>query len=239
VKALVVAGTALVVAVAATVVLLLGRHPTGGPDAFAGAYPPTTPKPTPSPSATWQPTGTPAGPLPAFPGAGSKINGRISDPAAGVSYARFAPPWKRPGFLSGGHTTGQEINAKIKDYKHFWYVAVYVGPLDPKYDKPGPQRLRAAAELVGQEFVKELYLDGGDRKDLAGAPMTIDGHRAWVTAFRMTHPNSDRVEKGQTEVVVAVDAGRPRPAIVEVTVPSNQPSRLHDINQVVRSIQVL
>jgi hypothetical protein len=237
VKALVVAGTAFVVAVAATVIFVLGRH-SAEPDAFAGTYPATTPKPTQSPSVTWQPTRPPAGPLPSFPGAGSTINGRITDRTAGVSYARFGPPWKRPKFLSG-HTSAQEINSPKKDYKNFWYVAVYCGPLDPKYDRPGPQRLRAAAELVGQEFARELYSDGGDRKDLAGAPMTIDGHRAWVTAFRMTRPNSDRVEKGQTEVVVAVDAGRPRPAIVEVTVPSNQPAKLRDINQIVRSIQVL
>ena len=39
----------------------------------------------------------------------------------------------------------------------------------------------------------------------------------------MTHTTDlDRVEKSQTEVVVAVDTGRRLPAIVEITIPGNQ-----------------
>ena len=41
------------------------------------------------------------------------------------------------------------------------------------------------------------------------------------------------------EVVLAVDTGRLRPAIIEVTVPDNQNSRLPDINQVIRSVRVV
>jgi hypothetical protein len=56
----------------------------------------------------------------------------------------------------------------------------------------------------------------------------------------MTHTTTgDRVQKGQTEVVVAVDTGRRMPAIVEITIPSNQPNLLPDINHVVRSLHVV
>ncbi|GLY89822.1 hypothetical protein [Actinoallomurus iriomotensis] len=239
-KTLIAAAAAFVLVVAAAIVFLLNRHTDSGPDAFPGAYPLVTANPTGVPALTWRPTGTPAGPLPTFPGAGSRTAGTITDRQSGISYALLGSPWARlTSRLSVNHTSGEEVNSRRKDYKHFWYAAVYVGPLDPKLAVAGSQRLRAAAELTGKEFVDELYSDDGQRKDLAGAPMTVDHRNAWVTAFRMTHTASDRLQKGQTEVIVAVDTGRRMPAIVEITIPSNQPNLLPDINHVVRSLHVV
>ena len=240
-KPLIAAAAAFILAVAAAIVFLLNRHTGPGPDAFTGAYPLVTAAPTGVPALTWRPTGNPAGPLPVFPGTGSRVTGRITDRTIGVSYARFGPPWRQ---LTSGrsvdHSSGQEMDAKVKDYKHFWYAAVYAGPLDPKLDVAGPQRLRAAAELTGQDFVKSLYSADGSRKDLAGAPLSVDRHAGWITAFRMTHTTeSDRLLKSQTEVVVALDTGRREPAIVEITIPGNQPQLLPDINQLVRSLHVV
>ena len=237
-KPLIAAAAAFVLAAAAAIVFLLSRHTETGPDAFAGTYPLVTAAPTGVPALTWHPTGTPAGPLPAFPGTGSKVTGRAVNQIAGISYARLAPPWRTTARRTGA--SGMEINGKIKDYKHFWYASVSVEPLDPKLDVPGAQRLRAAAELTGQAFVKELYSNDGTRKDLAGAALTVDRHPGWVSAFRMTHTTDlDRVEKSQTEVVVAVDTGRRLPAIVEITIPGNQNRLLPDITHVVRSLRVV
>ncbi|MDN3358300.1 hypothetical protein [Actinomadura sp. DC4] len=239
-KSLIAAAAAFILAVAAAIVFLLNRHTETGPDAFTGAYPLVTAAPTGVPALTWRPSGAPAGPLPAFRGTGSPVTGRITDRGSGVSYARFGAPWRQlTSRLSGAHSSGQEVDSKVKDYKHFWYAAVYVGPLDPKLDVAGAQRLRAAAELTGQAFVKELYSDDGSRKDLAGAALSVDRHAGWVTAFRMTHSGADRVEKGQTEVVVALDTGRREPTIIEITIPSNQPRLLPDINRLVRSLHVV
>jgi hypothetical protein len=241
VKPLIAAAAAFVLVAAAAIVFLLNRHTDDGPDVFAGAYPLVTAAPTGVPALVWRPTGTPAGPLPTFPGAGSRVAGTIVDRQSGISYPLLGSPWKRlTSRLSADHTSGQEVNSRLKDYKHFWYAAVYVGPLDPKLDVAGPQRLRAAAELTGQDFVKTLYSDDGSRKELAGAPMTVDRRNAWVTAFRMTHTqDTGRVEKSQTEVVVAVDTGRREPAIVEITVPGNQSRLLPDVNHVVRALHVV
>lgn len=240
-KPLIAAVAAFVITGAAAVVFLLNHHAKTGPDAFAGEYPLVTAAPTGIPALSWRPTGAPAGPLPVFPGAGSRMSGRIIDRTTGISYARLGTPWHQlKARLSAEHSSGQEVDGKIKDYKHSWYAAVYVGPLDPKLAVAGPQRLRAAAELTGQEFVKSLYMGGGRRKDLAGAALTVDHRPGWVTAFRMTHTtDTDRVEKGQTEVVVAVDTGRRMPAVVEITIPSNKPQLLPDINHMVRSLHVV
>jgi hypothetical protein len=241
VKPLIAAAAAFVLAAAAAIVFLLNRHTDAGPDAFADAYPLVTAAPTGVPALTWRPTGTPAGPLPVFPGAGSGMAGRITDRTSGISYARLRAPWRQlTSRLSAEHSSGQEVDSKVKDYKHFWYAAVYVGPLDPKLVVAGPQRLRAAAELIGQDFVRTLYSSDGRRKDLAGAALTVDRHAGWITAFRMTHtPDTGRLQKSQTEVVVALDTGRREPAIVEITIPGNQPRLLPDINRVVRSLRVV
>jgi hypothetical protein len=240
VKPLIAAAAAFVLAAAAAIVFLLNRHTETGPDAFAGTYPLVTAAPTGVPALTWRPTGAPAGPLPVFPGAGSKVTGRAVNRTAGLSYARLSPPWRPTARRTGDPSSGLEINSRIKDYKHFWYASVSVEPLDPKLDVPGAQRLRAAAELTGQAFVKGLYSSDGTRKDLAGGALTVDRHPGWVTAFRMTHTTDlDRVEKSQTEVVVAVDTGRRLPAIVEITIPGNQNRLLPDITHVVRSLRVV
>jgi hypothetical protein len=240
VKSLIVAAAAVVLAAAAAIVLVLSRHTESGPDAFAGTYPLVTAAPTGVPALTWRPTRAPAGPLPVFRGPGSRIVGRTVNRKAGLSHARLGPPWRTAAARAGGVSTGPEINAKIKDYAHFWYASINVAPLDPKFAVRGAQRLRAAAELTGDAFVKELYSDDGSRTDLAGAAMSVGGHPAWVTAFRMTHTAAGkRVEKNQTEVVVAVDAGRPLPAVVQITIPGNQPQLLPDIDHVVRSLRVV
>jgi hypothetical protein len=240
VKPLTAASVAVSVLAAAAITFVMFHRPGASADPFAGAYPLVTAAPTPSAVPTWRPTGPPAGPLPVFHGQTSPVSGRTVDRASGVSYVRFAPPWKRPGVFSGFHTAGQEFDSKRRDPKHFWYVAVYSGPLPADSDVPGPNRLRAGAELVGRDLVEFIFPDNAVRKEVAGAPMTVDRRPAWVSAFRMFQPpGANRVEKSRTIVVLAVDTGRRRPAIVQISVPDNQNRLLPDINLVIRSLRIL
>ena len=246
-KSLIAAVASVALMAAAVIAFVLVHRAKGesnaGPDPYAGTYPLVSPAPTRAPAVTWRPTGVAAGPLPVFRGSGSRVIGRITDRVAGVSYAKFAPPWHRPKLLSGGKTGAEEIDSKnASGLKNFWYVAVYSGPLSAELapGATGPDALRAAAELHGQDWVKQHFLDEGRRAELAGRALTIDGHRAWLTAFRMTHTDgTPRAMKSQTEVVVAIDTGRRAPAIVTVTVPDNKNLLLPDINTVVRSLHVV
>jgi hypothetical protein len=243
VKPLIAAAAALVVAAAAAVAFVLTRDADAGPDPFAGTYPLVTAAPTGSPTVTWRPTGRPAGPLPVFRGTKSKVAGRITDRVAGVSYARFGPPWHRPKLRNRG-TSGAELidGNKNGGPGTYWYVAVYSGQLPARFTSgaTGPDALRAATELYGQNWAENLYSDQGKRTELAGQPLTVDGRKGWLTTFRMTHTDgTPRAQKSQTEVVVAVDTGRPVPAIVTVTVPDNKNQLLPDINTVVRSLHVI
>lgn len=239
-KPLIAAVTALYVVALAAGAYFLTRDGGSGKAAFAGSYPLV--KAQPKPGLTWKASGPPAGPLPKFHGKASKAAGRITDKASGISYVRFAPPW-HPHTPGGQHTAAQEIQPKKSHgMNDFWYVAVYSGPLarDMAAAATGPDALRAAAELYAADFLKLLYEDEGRRTDLAGAPLKVDGHAGWVTAFRMTHTDHEkRPDKWQTEVVVAVDTGRKTPAIVEITIPSNKAALLPDVNAVVSSLRVV
>ena len=232
-----VAAAAAVALVAAVVVgFTVLHHADAGPDPFAGSYPLVSPSPTPS-TTSWRPSGPPAGPLPTYHGTPSRVAGRIVDRAAGLSYPRFAPPWHRK---DGVNRTGEEIDSKTNDEKHFWYVAVYAGPLRADYDLPGPNRLRAAAELVAKEFGDADVEGGGTSKTIAGTAATIDHHPAWIAAVRVTEPpGMPGPMKWRTEVAVAVDTGRRHPGVVEVQVPGNQERLLPDIGAVVRSLRVV
>ncbi len=242
-KTVIAAAATLVVAAVAAVVLVLTRHADAGPDPYAGTYPLVTPAPTVSPGPTWRPSGRPAGRLPVFHGTGSRVAGRITDRAAGVSYAKFAPPWHAPKQLGHDTTAAQLIDGgRNAGYGHYWYIAVYSGPLPAKFSgaAPGPYALRAAAELYGRDWAGELYDEHDRRTELAGQSMTIDRHHAWLSAFRMTHlDGTPRVEKAQTEVVITVDTGHRVPTLVTITVPSNKAALLPDINTLVRSLHVV
>ncbi len=242
-KSLVAAVAVLIVAAAAAIVFVLTRHAGAGPDPYAGAYPMVTPTPSASPGLTWHPSGRAAGPLPVFHGIGSRAAGRITDRVAGISYVRFAPPWHRPKMMNRDTTGAQLIDGnRTGKLGTYWYIAVYSGPLPAKFATaaPGLYALRAGAELYGRDWADGLYEDSDRRTEIAGRSLRIDGHRAWVSAFRMTHTDSlPRVEKSQTEVVITVDTGRRTPALVTVTVPSNKPALLPDINTVVRSLHVV
>lgn len=244
----VVAGVAaLVVVAAAAVAFVVGRRADSGPDIYAGSYPLITPTPTPttttSPVPTWRPTGPPAGPLPVFKGTRSKVAGRITDRAAGLSYARFGPPWRRPGILSSGHTTAQMMDGHGPGGENdYWYMEVDCGPLPAElaHAATGSNALRAAAELYAQQWIHNLYMDAFKRTELAGQSLTVDGHRAWLTGLRATHTDGPfQAMKSQTEVIVAVDTGRRRPAVVSIAVPANKYRLLPDINLVVRSLRVV
>lgn len=244
-KSVIAAVATLVVAAAAAVGFVLTRHAAAGPDPYAGAYPLVTPVPTPtaSPAPTWRPAGRPAGRLPVFHGAGSRVAGRITDRVAGVSYARFAAPW-HPSTMVTGDTTSAELldgGSKTVDGR-YWYLAVYAGPLPARFAgaAPGRYALRAAAELYGRDWVDRLYDTTDRRTELAGQALTVDRHRAWVSAFRMTHLDGmPRAARSQTEVVVVVDTGHRSPALVTVTVPSNKAALLPDVNTLVTSLRVV
>lgn len=244
----VVAGVAAVVVVAvAAVAFVAGRRADAGPDIYAGSYPLITPTPTPTatptPAPTWRPTGPPAGPLPVFKGTRSKVSGRITDRVAGLSYARFASPWRRPGILSNGHTSAQMIDGHGPGGEDdYWYMEVDCGPLaaDLTHAATGPNALRAAAELYAQDWLEYLYDGGFQRSELAGQSLTVGGRRAWLTAFRATHTDGpSRAMKSQTEVIVAVDTGRRRPGMLSIAVPANKNRLLPDVNLVVRSLRVV
>lgn len=236
-KPVTIASVAVSVVAAAAIAFVMWTRPVGDADPFAGSYPLATP----SPSATlpaWRPI-PPAGPLPVFRGSASPVvSGRVADSRSGVSYVRFAG-WRRP-ILTDFYTAAEELDSKLNDFKHSWYVAVYSGPMPADFDVPGPNRLRAGAELAGRDLVNFIYPDNARRVELAGARMTVDRRAAWVSAFRIFQPpGTNRVVTSQTITVLAIDTGRTRPAIVEIIVPNNQNRLLPVINSVVRSLRVL
>jgi hypothetical protein len=241
VKLLTATSVAVAVLAAAAIAFVMLHRPEAGADPFAGAYPLVTPSPTVSPAPTWQPTGPPAGPLPTFHGRTSPVSGRIRDRKSGISYVRFAQPWHGPGVFSGFHTAGQELDSKRRDAKHFWYASVYSGPLPKQFDVPGPNRLRAGAELAGRDMVSFIFPDNAVRKEIAGAPTRVAGLPAWVSAFRIFHPpGSNNVERSRTVAVVTIQnaSASSGVSVIELSVPSNQNRLLPDINLAIRSVRI-
>lgn len=220
---------AAIIALTAGVVMNLTSRPARGPDPYPGSYP-VAPAVQAAAPVVWTPAGPAAGPLQPYPGKATKSSGWVVDRAAGLAYARLSAPW-RPMTGVGSHTAGIEDTVQKPAFQ--WLAGAYSAPLDSVLAAraTGPQHLRAAAELDAGQWAKGLFVS---LAPLAGEPLKISGHAAWLAGFRAHGGSVDR-----TLVIVAVDTGRRVPGIFEVSVAKPAAKLLPDVTALLKSLRVV
>jgi hypothetical protein len=211
------------------------EEPTAGETPFS---PPTTFEPAPAPSAT---KGKPSGPLSQYDGTPSKVRGRIKDRDAGISYARFGPPWQESAEHVRGFTARQFLVAEQSGLGNQWFAEIASMPLDEHHESlfTGGDSLRQVAEAQSRDLQVGSYPPGSRREEVAGEGLEVSGRRAWLTGFRLTFSDPRFTVTDETVVVVAVDTGKDRPGILYVSIPGTRDELRPDINTVVESLKVL
>jgi hypothetical protein len=211
------------------------REPVTAATPFA---PPPGLAPAPAPTAT---KGRPAGPLSEYDGDPSGVDGRIEDRDAGLSYAKLADPWQESDGGDRGFTARQYLIAEQGGPGINWYAEIASMPLGeasrPFYT--GPNSLREVAEAQSRELQVREYPPGSRREEVAGTELSVSGHKAWLTGFRLSFSDPRFSVSDGTVVVVAVDTGQDQPGILYASIPGTREELRPDINTVVESLRVL
>lgn len=211
------------------------RSPVAGPSGQrSGGTPTPSVPPVPVPAKKAMPT---------FDGEGAKVVGRVEDPEAGLSYAKFGGPWKPMDRPWGDFTAGQEFVTERGSGGETWHATVFSGPLpeDVRAYCSGPGTLPNVAAAAAKRYAESYYPDEYQRTGIASQQVEIDGRQAYVIGFELTFdkPYPGMTVTKETAVIAAVDTGKEYPGVLYVSIPGTHYQLRPDINTVLDSAEVM
>ncbi|SDH39787.1 Protein of unknown function [Sinosporangium album] len=211
--------------------------------------------PTPAPVEPSLPAPVPTLPQPdpvptSFP---RPVDGRITDPATGLSYAFPGSPWSvpqadavneaqsnpgTPVWTSAVHAVS---HANYDGEGRNWIGNVYTALVPEVFPYSGPENLQQTAVNLFNLFNREYYRPPHDFRVLKDQELKIDGKSAHVIEFQLDF-GKEAEESGwkwrmESGAIVLVDRGAgERPAMLYVSVPDNLKPAL--VKQVLESLKV-
>lgn len=214
----------------------------------------TTPTPTPTPTPTMTPTassdlvvtrieeGTVVT-LRRLPGKGSRTIGRVTDPKTGLSFAELGAPWRRSRPIGDGPVQDGRYNLRQTlptesygpDGDREWWADLDSQHLWSELDA-GDSMYDAARAMLDYKQAG-AFPSGTTGQDIASQPV----RRGWLLARMMRMPPSPdgRQASQELSVAIAVDTGRPRPAVLWITIPDTHRRLWPDVHTVVRSLKIV
>ncbi|MFC1437162.1 MmpS family transport accessory protein [Streptacidiphilus sp. N1-10] len=178
--------------------------------------------------------------LPAHPGKGSPVKGRVTDSDAHLSYDEFGGRWNASE-ASDPSWDGFDREQDF-DTEKAWSAQIASGLVDSDLldDYTATEAgLHAAASAVQDQFQKYNFVDDAtDGRDVASQPLTVSGHKAWLVAREMRFTKKGVQATMDLSVVVVVDTGRPRPSVLWIDLPATVRTLWPDTNTLVSSLRV-
>ncbi|MBX6383574.1 MAG: hypothetical protein IRZ07_11490 [Microbispora sp.] len=180
--------------------------------------------------------------LPRYPGKSSPVIGRLTDRAAGLSYARLGGGWGSPSREQQPGFDGRTLSLWVESRPERGWFAVYGSDrLSPELLERyrGERRLFQAA-MAQMETFTLIYSPDSIYVDVVSQPLTVDGHEAWVLV-RQTRmgAKADTTIRSELQTLVLIDTGKERPAYLYVEMPDPAYDYLPDVNRLISSIRVL
>ncbi len=179
------------------------------------------------------------GRLPRFQGEASPVTGVTADPSAGISVPRLGGTWK-PDLRSTmkstfGYSTRQFAPAGTDAAGKQVVAQVMTGPLPAKLAATytSPENLEPVIKAVVVSARKLYFSTPNAARKTATQALKIGGLPGQLNAYEIT---VDGVKT--TVVAAAVSTGADVPAIVYMSVPSEQKELLPDINSVFKQIKL-
>ncbi|MEU6411718.1 hypothetical protein [Microbispora sp. NPDC046933] len=180
--------------------------------------------------------------LPRYPGKSSPVIGRLTDRAAGLSYARLGGGWASPSREQLPGAAGRTLSLWVESRPERGWFALYGSDrLSPElfFSYKGERRLFQAA-MAQMETFTWIYSPDTIFVDLVSQPLTVDGREAWVLV-RQTRmgAKADTAIRSELQTLVLIDTGKERPAYLYVRMPDPAQDYLPDVNRLISSIRVL
>ncbi|MGN9843168.1 hypothetical protein ACTMTI_34095 [Nonomuraea sp. H19] len=224
------------------------------PSVTATPVSPPSAEPSPTPARA-TPTPSPTGPevrripegtvvkLRRYRGQGSAVIGRVTDPKTGLSFAELGSPWRRTRPISDGPIKDGRYNLRQTlltetygpdDDREWW------ADIDSQHlwsDLDAGDSLYDAARAMLDYKQGSAFPTGTTGRDIASQPV----RRGWLIARMIQMPPSPDGRKARQElsVAIAVDTGRPRPAVLWITIPDTHRRLWPDVDTLVRSLRVV
>ncbi|MGW3353720.1 hypothetical protein ACWDA3_61535 [Nonomuraea rubra] len=180
--------------------------------------------------------------LPRYPGRGSKVIGRVTDPKTGLSFAELGAPWRRSRPIGDGPVQDGRYNLRQTlltetygpDDDRKWWADIDSQHLWSELDAGDSPYDAARAMLDDRQG--SVFPAGTAGEDIASQPV----RGGWLLARMMRMPPSPdgREASQELSVAIAVDTGRPRPAVLWITIPDTHRHLWPDVHTVVRSLKV-
>ncbi|RVX41372.1 hypothetical protein EDD27_3896 [Nonomuraea polychroma] len=228
--------------------------PSPYPSVTAAPISPPTAEPSPTPArATATPsrsevevTRIPEGrvvTLRRYRGRGSAVIGRVTDPKTGLSFAELGSPWRRSRPIGDGPIKDGRYNLRQTlltetygpdDDREWW------ADIDSQHlwsDLDAGESLYDAARAMLDYKQGNAFPAGTKGRDIASQPV----RRGWLIARMIQMPPSPDGRKARQElsVAIAVDTGRPRPAVLWITIPDTHRRLWPDVDTLVRSLKIV
>jgi hypothetical protein len=232
-----------VLAVVGVVVVSRGGNPSGTPDAELSATdgPPEQPDPgaTPvscptAPPATVPPTATPSPP--------ASRGARVTDAEAGISYAGQGEPWRRwkndwltPGLnahFATGYYQVTERNTPSGEY----YATVLSGTVPTRVADAPLEEPRCIAEHLAEDVRTAYYPDPNLRRTLDAHPVTVSGRPGYLIRYHLSFDVKGYAAKGEQVGVLVLNVGRPKLAVLYISIPDTVRAFDYVIDQVFASV---
>jgi hypothetical protein len=179
-----------------------------------------------------------------FPGAHTKVAGRINDTFTGLNYPKFATPWQVPSKKSGMAQLGwsaQQILVTEKHAGQIWYGQLMSGLLSPAEQDiyAGPGSEKAAAVAYEKSTEARLYSFTHKSKPLASQAIDLPGAggKGWLVSTALTYHRDGIKATGEILTVAIIDTGKSTPAVLFMSVPDTHKKLYPDINLVVDSLK--
>ncbi|KAB2380240.1 hypothetical protein [Actinomadura montaniterrae] len=178
-----------------------------------------------------------------FPGKASKVLGRLTDAASGLSYPRLAPPWQLPtkkNKLSTPGWSGQQIVVTERHGQQLWYGQLLTGVLPPTLlgAYKGPGSVKKTTALAEQGYESQYYAFPHKSAPLASQPLNVDGHKGWLIASYLTYKRAGVRATGEIVATAVIDTGRKTPAAVFASLPNTHRKMWPDLNEFLAQLKV-
>ncbi|MEV5828814.1 hypothetical protein AB0L25_24955 [Spirillospora sp. NPDC052242] len=172
-----------------------------------------------------------------YPGAGSRVVGRVTDPEARLSYAELGRPWEPFSTEPYGPYTGSQQFETEAEWQALIGSRVVDDGVMAVYN--GPNRLRDVASAIQDARQIDNFRDGTTGRDVASQPFEVSGRPAWVLVRELHFKQPDLRATMDLSVVVVVDTGQERPSSLWIDIPNTHQRYWSDVNEIVRSLQVV
>lgn len=166
---------------------------------------------------------------------------RIIDEAAGIAYPYLGTGWYEFDRLMIETTTvaGQYFITQDDTPLGDFIAQVASGPVADGYGWSGPGSLAGTVATLADSVRANYYPGPNEQRIMRDEALTVDGHDAHLIEFQLSWDVAGYDASGERAALLLVDVGRPRPALLYMSIPNTHAELYGVIDRLIEAVDVL